>query len=208
MRPKLLVVSVLAALVAAVPAPAAPPRVLVVGDSLGVGLEPFLGSALADRELEWDVRSGRTTPEGLVALRGAVRAGAPQTVVVSLGTNDGSDPRRFTSRLRRVLAAVPADACVVWPTVIRPPRKGAYRALNRVLHAEARRDPRLIVVDWDHAVLRGSVRLPDGVHPDAAGFLYRSRMIADAVLRGCGAAPATPDPVPAAVPANGGAPAP
>jgi hypothetical protein len=34
-------------------------------------------------------------------------------------------------------------------------------------------------------VLRGNVRLPDGVHPDDFGFLYRSRMIARAIRAGC-----------------------
>jgi hypothetical protein len=74
---------------------------------------------------------------------------------------------------------------VVWPAIIRPPRKGAYRGLNRVLRDLVRRDHHLAVPAWDHAVSRGSVVLPDGVHPDPTGFQYRSRMIAAAVNRGC-----------------------
>jgi lysophospholipase L1-like esterase len=117
---------------------------------------------------------GRTTPQGLQALRAALRQVTPQAVVISLGTNDGSDPRRFAGRLHRVLGAIPAKVCVVWPVIVRPPRKGAYAALDRVLRAEARSDPHLVVPAWDHAVMRGSVLLPDGVHPDPAGFRYRS----------------------------------
>jgi hypothetical protein len=168
------------------PAGAASGTVLVVGDSLGVGIKPFLDPMLGGRDITWDVRSGRTTPQGMVALRAALREVMPQTVVISLGTNDGSDPGRFASRLHRVLRTTPATACVVWPAIIRPPRKGAYAALDRVLRAEARRDPHLIVPGWDHAVMRGSVLLPDGVHPDDAGFRYRSQMIATAIDRGCG----------------------
>jgi hypothetical protein len=52
-------------------------------------------------------------------------------------------------------------------------------------HDQVRRDPRFVVPSWDYAVLRGNVRLPDGVHPDDFGFLYRSRMIAKAIRRGC-----------------------
>ena len=163
----------------------AAPTVLVVGDSLAVGTEPFLGQLLNQRDLRWDARSGRTTPQGLLALRADLQNLTPQTVVVSLGTNDGSSPQRFASRARRLLHTVPSTACVVWPAIIRPPRKGAYHGLDRVLRDLARRDQRLTVPGWDHAVTRGSVVLPDGVHPDPTGFQYRGRMIAAAVNRGC-----------------------
>jgi hypothetical protein len=159
--------------------------VLVVGDSLAVGMRPFLIPMLGDREVTWNARTGRTTPQGLQVLRAVLPQVTPATVVISLGTNDGSDPRRFADRIGRVLRALPPRACVVWPTIIRPPRKGPYAALDRVLRDQALRDPRFVVPGWDYAVLRGNVRLPDGVHPDQFGFLYRSRMVARAVRAGC-----------------------
>jgi hypothetical protein len=159
--------------------------VLVVGDSLAVGMRPFLIPMLGDRDVAWDSRTGRTTPQGLQVLRATLPQITPATVVVSLGTNDGSDPRRFADRIRRVLLALPPHACVIWPTIIRPPRKGPYAALDRVLRDQARGDPRFVAPSWDYAVLRGNVRLPDGVHPDDFGFLYRSRMIARAIRAGC-----------------------
>jgi hypothetical protein len=166
--------------VAQVPSP-----VLVVGDSLAVGIEPYLGAMLGPSTLVWDARSGRTTPQGLVRLRARLREVTPQTVVISLGTNDGQDQRRFATRVDRALLAIPATACVVWLDINRPPRKGRYHALNRVLEEAAARDPRMVLVHWDRAVLKGRVALPDGLHPDAAGFQYRSLMIAGAVVRGC-----------------------
>jgi lysophospholipase L1-like esterase len=171
------------------PAPAATPsRVLVVGDSLAVGLEPFLGPLLRPRAVSWEARSGRTTPQGLPLLRTRLRdEGTPDAVVISLGTNDGSDPRRFANRIRRTLAAIPKGVCIVWTDVNRPPRKGAYVALNAVLRAAATQDPRLVVVDWDRAVRQHKVKLPDGLHPDKAGFRYRAKLIAHALTRGCGA---------------------
>jgi lysophospholipase L1-like esterase len=162
-----------------------PAPVLVVGDSLAVGLEPHLGAMLAPGTIVWDARSGRTTPEGLVRLRARLGEVTPRTVVISLGTNDGPDPRRFASRIRRALQAIPAADCVVWLDINRPPRKGRYAALHRVLYEAAARDPRLVVVHWDRAVRRGNVALPDGLHPDPAGFRYRSRLIAGAIVRGC-----------------------
>jgi lysophospholipase L1-like esterase len=163
----------------------APSPILVVGDSLAVGLEPHLGVMLQPNAVVWDARSGRTTPQGLVRLRARLREVAPRTVVISLGTNDGPDPRRFASRIHRALQAIPATDCVVWLDINRPPRKGRYEALNRVLYEAAERDPRLVVVHWDRAVRRGNVALPDGLHPDEAGFRYRSRLIAGAIVRGC-----------------------
>jgi GDSL-like lipase/acylhydrolase family protein len=159
--------------------------VLVVGDSLAVGLEPYLGPMLGARPVSWNVVSGRTTPQGLFALRAMLRRVTPQTIVISLGTNDGPSPARFRDRIERVLAAAPPGACVVWTTVIRAPRKGPYHGLNAALHEEARRHSRLVLVDWARAVASGRVALPDGVHPDPDGFFYRSQMIAGGIARGC-----------------------
>jgi lysophospholipase L1-like esterase len=172
--------------VGAVRSPAqVPAPILVVGDSLAVGLEPHLGAMLQPNAVVWDARSGRTTPQGLVRLRARLREVAPRTVVISLGTNDGPDPRRFASRIHRALQAIPATDCVVWLDINRPPRKGRYEALNRVLYDTAKADRRLVVVHWDRAVRQGKVALPDGLHPDEAGFRYRSRLIAAAMARGC-----------------------
>ena len=187
---------VLAALVVLLAAPVAQARaadgdVLVVGDSLAVGTQPFLGPLLGDVNLVADVRNGITTPQGMRLLRMSLRSLTPRTVVLSLGTNDGGDPGRFRDRLRRTMALLPLDTCVVWATIIRPRRKGPYRPLNRVLHAFKKEEPRLVIVDWEHAVTGGSVFLPDGLHADSEGYRYRSTMIADAVNGGCPARIAT-----------------
>ncbi len=169
----------------AAPARAGDSDVLVVGDSLAVGTLPFLGPMLGGRNVVNAARNGITTPQGMRLVRMELRAVTPKTVVISLGTNDGSDPKRFANRVRRTMNLLPANACVIWATIIRPPRKGDYRGLNRVLHAAKRRDPRIVVVDWEHAVTGGAVYLPDGLHADEAGYRYRSAMIADAVAAGC-----------------------
>jgi len=166
-------------------AQAGPNPLLVVGDSLAVGLEPYLAAMLGARPVVWNAVSGRTTPQGLFALRAMLRQMTPQTIVISLGTNDGPSPARFRGRIERVLAAAPPGACVVWTTVIRAPRKGRYHGLNAALREEARVHSRLVLVDWARAVASGRVALPDGVHPDPAGFSYRSQMIAGGIARGC-----------------------
>lgn len=181
-------VALLAVLAGHAPAArAAGSDVLVVGDSLAVGTEPYLDQLLTDRTLISDVRNGITTPEGMRLLRMSLRTVSPTTVVFSLGSNDGANPSRFADRLRRTMALLPPSTCVVWTTIIRPPRKGAYRGLNRVLHNLKKKDPRLVVVDWEHAVTGGAVSLPDGLHADPDGYRYRGEMIANAVHAGCAA---------------------
>ncbi len=175
----------LCALFAAGAARAHADDVLVVGDSLGVGTQEFLPELLAGRNIVSDVRNGITTPQGMRMLRRSLRSVTPATAVLQLGTNDGGDPQRFADRLRRTLALLPLDTCVVWSTIIRPPRKGDYHGINRVLHKLKKTEPRLVVVDWEHAVTGGAVFLPDGLHADLEGYRYRSAMIADAVHAGC-----------------------
>ena len=162
-----------------------PAQVLIVGDSLAVGMQPFLGEMITDREVTFDVKAGRTTPQGLLALRFGLQRYAPQSIVVSLGTNDGSNARIFADRVRRTLLEVPPLACIVWPAITRPPRKGAYKALNRVLREAARSDPRLTILNWDRMVEKGTVALRDGVHPDDDGYRFRAWVTAAAVRRGC-----------------------
>jgi hypothetical protein len=173
----------MAALLAFTVALALPSPVLVVGDSLAVGLEPYLAPMVAPRTVVWDAHNGATTPEGLVRLRTELRRVTPSAVLVSLGTNDGPHADRFRRRIRRALRAIPSGTCVVWADLHRPHRKGPYRRLNRVLEHEARRDRRLVVVRWSRAVDRHRVHLRDGIHPDAAGFDYRSTLYAQALTR-------------------------
>ena len=178
---------VLACALAAVAASAAgesrPTTVLVVGDSLARGLQPYLGPLIAPRAIVWDVSAGRTTPQGLVRLRARLRAATPGAVLISLGTNDGPHADRFANRIHRALRAIPPHVCVVWADLDRPARKGVYRPLNAELARAARHDRRLVIVHWHRAVARHHVRLPDHIHPDAAGFAYRSELFARALGR-------------------------
>lgn len=158
---------------------------LVIGDSLAVGTLPHLAGLLPGRSVVSDVRNGITTPQGMRMLRRALRGQNPRTIVIQLGTNDGPDAGRFASRLRRTMAFLPDRACIVWSTIVRPRRKGSSGGLNRVLRAAEERYRRLVLVDWEGAVSRGSVRLRDGLHADAAGYVRRSELIARAVRGRC-----------------------
>jgi lysophospholipase L1-like esterase len=165
-----------------------PAQVLIVGDSLAVGMRPFLGDMITDREVTFDAHNGWTTPQGMEALRLDLQQWAPQTFVINLGTNDGADPEVFAGRVRRTLRSLPPYACIVWPTIFRPSRKGPYEGLNRVLRDAARHDARLTLIPWDRMVTKGTVTLRDGLHPDEDGYRFRAWVTAAAVHRGCAAA--------------------
>ena len=101
------------------------------------------------------------------------------------GSNDGSDRTFFAQRVAEALHAVPRSTCVLWPAIVRAPRKGAYKELNRVLRDVARRDHRLTVLKYDRMVAKGSVPLRDGVHRTYEGYRFLSWVTAAAVQRGC-----------------------
>jgi lysophospholipase L1-like esterase len=162
-----------------------PAQVLIVGDSIAVGLRPYITEMITDREVTFDAKSGRTTPQGLRALRFELARNAPQAVVINLGTNDGANPRVFAARIAKALHAVPPAACVFWPTIVRARRKGAYKELNRVLRDAARRDHRLTIINWDRMVAKGTGTLRDGVHPTQESYRFLSYVTAAAVRRGC-----------------------
>src|SRR3954453_15451890 len=104
------------------PASAGAPEtdLLVVGDSLAVGTMPYLDEMLPEAvNVTWDAVDGRTPPQGIESLQFDLREVAPEIVAVSLGSNDGPDPSRFTARIRRMLADIPPHTCVAWFTIVR-----------------------------------------------------------------------------------------
>jgi hypothetical protein len=69
------------------PALAAGAPILYVGDSLGVGTSPLLGSTLSGETVEADTQVGRSSSEGLAVLRSRLRP-RHRVVIFDLGTND------------------------------------------------------------------------------------------------------------------------
>ena len=173
----------LAAATAASPAPNAPRPVLVVGDSLAVGLEPSLGRLVRRGPSSGTSRQGAPRPRASSSCAPSCATSRRAQCSPSLGTNDGPHADRFRDRIRRALRAIPSGICVVWADIYRPARKGPYRPLNAVLAREARRDRRLVIVHWSRAVAEHRVTLRDDIHPDTAGFDYRSRLFARALAR-------------------------
>lgn len=110
---------------------------IILGDSIAVGISQFR----TDCQIEARV--------GISAAVFPVGPREARTVLISLGTNDGSDPTSYLMNLRRNIKAEK----VIW--VIPTRHQNAVRA---------------IAAQWgDHTM--SMVRVgPDGVHPDAVGY--------------------------------------
>lgn len=157
-----------------------PGSVTLVGDSLNVGIEPYLPRFLPG----WTIRSrdeiGRSTAAGVDVLRGEGDRLEP-VVVVSLGTNDGSaDAASFRRLVREALDAAGPDRCVVWVNlaVAHEP----FDVLNDVLAAEDERRANMRVVDWAGLLAEHPDWLSgDGVHATELGYEKRAEAVADSV---------------------------
>jgi lysophospholipase L1-like esterase len=160
-------------------------RLLVNGDSLAVGTQPYLPKELRRWRVTQSTAISRHAFEGGDVMRAYGRS-LPRVIHVSLGTND--DPRSldaFRSAIRDVMGVAGARRCVVWANIVRPPVAGAsYTGYNRVLAQESRPRRNLRVVDWAGMVREHPEWLAsDGVHVSATGYQARARAIARSVRR-------------------------
>jgi len=130
--------------------------IFVTGDSLAVGIAPYVHERVVDAAV------GRASRAGLRAILGRRNA----VLLVSLGANDADRDPRF---VRRVRAALVGRRCVAWLAPSQRPH------LRSVLRSAARADARLRIVS-----MRG-VRLSDGVHPDPSGY----RVLAGRMTSAC-----------------------
>jgi hypothetical protein len=179
-------------------APLAPPTglaggnaVVLVGDSLALGMAPALQGLLPGRPVLVDARVGRPLDEGMQVLAAAKPPRGE--FAFSLFTND--DPIRIEqldAAVRASVAALGPRGCAVWATIVRPKVGGrSYGAVNARLRALAL-DPamggRLAIADWARALdhHRKAWLAKDRVHATAAGYLERARLYADA-LSACAA---------------------
>jgi hypothetical protein len=154
--------------------------VSLVGDSLNVGIEPFLPRELPRWRIDADDEVGRTTSVGIDVLR-ARRGSLSDVVVISLGTNDPADATSaFRSAVREALRLVGEHRCLVWVSIVRD--GDAYAAFNDVLEDERRGSTRLVVVGWDGMVQAHPEWLTsDGVHATSEGYAARAEAVAGAV---------------------------
>jgi hypothetical protein len=160
--------------------------VVVIGDSLAQGMQPYLPAALPGWKVSVDARIGRPLAEGMgIFAKTPVQPGT--VYAFSLFTND--DPRSVAALDAAVRQSVQRGGCAVWATIVRPPVGGvSYDTANRDLRRlAASLGGRLQLVDWAAAVASHPQWVPgsDGVHSNAEGYRNRAALYAQAI-RGCG----------------------
>lgn len=171
------------------------PRVVVLGDSLTVGIWDALYRNLGrDRSVKVAAIFGEgfdggafSTALGDLLLPKAAREYAvddPSVAVVALGTNtvwDGGDVDLALANQQAAVAGF-GDACLVWVTLVGESAWDAEGAARLEADAATWADR---TVDWAGAVTEHPEYLgDDGIHATPAGYAARASMIAEAV-RSC-----------------------
>lgn len=154
--------------------------VTLVGDSLNVGIEPYVPDALPGWKIVTNDQVGRVTPQGIDELE-AGRPALSNYVVVSLGTNDPpAAVTAFRRDVRRFLELVGPNRCVAWATIWRDGKPN--EEFNGVLRDAARANRRVRLIEWAEMVERSPDLLAaDGLHGSEDGYRERAREVAAAV---------------------------
>jgi lysophospholipase L1-like esterase len=157
--------------------------VTLVGDSLNVGVEPYLEEELRGWDVHTDDVVGRPTTTGLERLS-SESASLGRYVVISLGTNDSeSSVGAFGAAVGDVMGLAGKGRCVVWATIHRD--GDAYEPFNDALRTAASRNPNLRLVDWAAMIRQHPDWLgPDGVHATEEGYRQRAKAVV-AAMRTC-----------------------
>ena len=167
-------------------AKAAPPVILIVGDSLSAGyglaihenwpslLQDRLGEAGYPHRVVNASISGDTTSGGLARLPRALERNAPEVVIIGLGGNDGlraipiPEIRRNLARMIQISRAEGAEVLLAGVHI--PPNYGpAYtEAFHRVYHELAREyGTGLVPFILEGVALNAALMQEDGLHPTA-----------------------------------------
>lgn len=154
-------------------------RVAALGDSLTVGVTPYLSEALRSRDcsLAWiEAEVGWRTPRGIDALaQRALNDEVPAVLIVGLGTNDGSQVNQLGERVDHVMR-IANGRHVIWIDNAHLPIR---TQVNTILADRARRHPNLTIMSWNEPYWdTPQWRARDGIHATAAGYQARANLMA------------------------------
>ena len=163
-----------------------PSRMVLVGDSLAVGIQSPLTNALSGWSLTTNGRVSRPLAEGMGIVRGMSER--PPVLAISLFTNDSPGAvDTLRSAVRDTIIRQAGHGCVVWATIVRPAVGGVtYARANQALAELAAENPAVMkLVPWAQQVEAHPGWLAsDGVHATPAGYSARAQMYAEAA-RSC-----------------------
>jgi len=163
-----------------------PSRMVLVGDSLAVGIQSALTNALSGWSLTTNGRVSRPLAEGMGIVRGISER--PPVLAISLFTNDSPGAvDTLRSAVRETITRQAGHGCVVWATIVRPAVGGVtYARANQALAELSAENPAVMkLVPWAQQVEAHPEWLAsDGVHATPAGYSARAQMYAEAA-RAC-----------------------
>lgn len=154
--------------------------VAIIGDSITNGSEVQLRERLGSLDIEImavDAEDGRrmttdgSNGSGLSAVSRLAARGGPDLWVIALGTNDIQqyDADGYGVVIDELLAAVPADAPLVWVDVYLDSNPDSSADFNDALRAALGARGHATVVDWASLAAEDGV-LRDGIHPSGFGI--------------------------------------
>lgn len=157
------------------PTPAANARtVVVIGDSLAVGMRPYLSEFLGGWQVLVDARGGRRLGEGMRRFDAARPPEGRIVYAFSLFTNDPPDS---VGALEAAVRRSTSHGCAVWATIT-----GANEANARLQELAASTPDRLKVVRWaERSQQEASWLKADGIHGTPAGYRNRAALYAAAI---------------------------
>ena len=172
--------------VGAAPSGNASETLVMIGDSLAQGTEPFLGGLLPGWRVTTEARRGRPLAEGMQVLSSTPLGSTSVVLAFSLFTNDSpGNVGALEAAVRQSVQRAGSGGCAIWATIVRPPKGGvSYDAVNARLNAlagDSQLRGRLLVVPWA-ALVRSNPSFVgrDKVHATSAGYRERARLYAQA----------------------------
>ena len=152
-------------------------KIYLVGDSLGVGIDPSLKTKAFERNLSYEshVKTGQTILWGVEQILNS-RPPIGATVIVSLGTNDAvnTDVHTFAKRIDLLMTTVGAGNTVHWLTL----DIANAEPYNSELRFAQARWPNLKIADWDaYADTVGIETGSDGIHYSATNYVKRADFV-------------------------------
>jgi hypothetical protein len=164
---------------------------LILGDSLGLTVYPWLADLLPDRYVSYQAEVGRSTPSTRKKLESLTAV--PKLVIVSSGTND-SVANVLEESARAILDDLGPSRCVVWVDLVRPDSVGDPQTMmNAALDRAVSGRSNVRLLRWTALVAAHPDWMSgDGIHPNQVGSEERAKAFADAA-RACSALdPAAP----------------
>ncbi len=164
---------------------------LILGDSLGLTVYPWLADLVPDRYVSYQAEVGRSTPATRKKLE--TLSALPKLVIVSSGTNDPV-ANVLEESARKILDDLGPSRCVVWVDVVRPDTVGDSQSMmNAALDRAVSGRSNVRLLRWTELVAAHPDWMSgDGIHPNEAGSQGRAQAFADAA-KGCSALdPAAP----------------